>query len=180
MMAPAKRLSVLAAIVLCAALVFGAAPAPAAARPCWHRLIDDWWDGQIDNFYPDTCYRAAMRNAPEDLRSYSDLESDLARALANMHTVSGSGGGRYVVPGAEGHRSTTRAGGGRHGTQTTRSAPRRRDAVVIRAARGSDAQTSIPVPLIGLAGLALLPLAAGFAGLLRRRLRGRGTSSGDD
>ncbi len=53
-----------------------------AAAPCWQRVIADWSDnGTVDGTYPARCYRAAMANAPTDLRIYSTIEDDLRLAL---------------------------------------------------------------------------------------------------
>ena len=44
-----------AALALAAAV---ARPAPAtAATPCWKALLNDWYDGRIDNTYALHCYR---------------------------------------------------------------------------------------------------------------------------
>ncbi len=53
----------------------------AAKEPCWKTLIDDWYDGRIDNVYPVPCYRAALARMPEDVAQYSTLGDDINRAL---------------------------------------------------------------------------------------------------
>ena len=54
---------------------------PAAAKePRWKTLIDDWYDGRIDNVYPVGCYRAALEHMPEDVAQYSTLGDDINRA----------------------------------------------------------------------------------------------------
>jgi predicted membrane-bound mannosyltransferase len=71
--------------LLLAAVVAGATatagPAAAATKPCWKRLINDWYDGRIDKTYPASCYRAAVKNLPEDVDAYSTAREDLERAL---------------------------------------------------------------------------------------------------
>jgi len=68
-----------------AAVVVGvgatAAPSAAATKPCWKRLINDWYDGRIDQTYPARCYRDALRNLPEDVDAYSTARDDIERAL---------------------------------------------------------------------------------------------------
>ena len=91
----ARRLAGLVLVGSVATLALGTGPA--LAQPCWKRLINDWWDGRIDNVYPIACYRAAMANAPEDLQAYSDLQSDLRRALAAA-TALRRRENTYVVP----------------------------------------------------------------------------------
>ena len=74
------RLVVLTAAVATLVVAVGAAPASAAV-PCWKRLLNDWYDGRIDNAYPVSCYRAAIRNLPEDVKAYSSAREDINRAL---------------------------------------------------------------------------------------------------
>src|SRR5262249_11687620 len=135
---------------------------PALATPCWKRLINDWWDGQIDNVYPIACYRAAMANAPEDLQAYSDLRSDLRRALAAA-TALHRRGNTFVVPadtgGSQGGGETGRSGRDaapptlylRRPTQTMRSS--------IAPVHGHT--SAVPIPLIALGAIGLLLLVAG-------------------
>ncbi len=67
---------------------------PAAAKePCWKTLIDDWYDGRIDNVYPVACYRAALEHMPEDVAQYSTLGDDINRALQAAIAAESSGGG---------------------------------------------------------------------------------------
>ena len=67
---------------------------PAAAKePCWKTLIDDWYDGRIDNVYPVACYRAALEHMPEDVAQYSSLGDDINRALQAAIAAQGSDGG---------------------------------------------------------------------------------------
>ena len=68
--------------------------APAAAKdPCWKTLIDDWYDGRIDNVYPVACYRAALEHMPEDIAQYSSLGDDINRALQAAIASQGANGG---------------------------------------------------------------------------------------
>ena len=78
-MAPSRRSVVtprrlLTLLLVLVAASFGAgvtAPQADAATPCWKRLINDWYDGRIDRTYPARCYRAAIKNLPEDVDAYS-------------------------------------------------------------------------------------------------------------
>jgi hypothetical protein len=65
-----------------------ALPAPGiAAAPCWRQVIADWSkDGRIDGTYAVTCYRAAVKQLPEDLRAYSSAPDDIDRALLERRT----------------------------------------------------------------------------------------------
>jgi hypothetical protein len=51
------------------------------SAPCWQRLVRDWSDGRVDGAYPVGCYRAALRNLPQDLRIYSSAPDDIRAAL---------------------------------------------------------------------------------------------------
>lgn len=152
----------------------------AAAKPCWRNLIDDWYDGRIDKIYPAKCYQEALRNAPDDAIEYSDLPDDLTRALTAVirSNPNGTGSsGRRVPAGGPGH---------------TRAAPRpvERSAAPPPAATegrdkpegpigrllnfiGPNNADSIPLPLVFLAGLALLLMATGAAGMVTRRVQER-------
>ena len=67
------------------ALALGAAavrPAPAqAATPCWKLLLNDWYDGRIDQTYPVHCYKDALKHLPADVQTYSSAHDDILRAL---------------------------------------------------------------------------------------------------
>jgi hypothetical protein len=145
-----------------------------AAKPCWERVVDDWIDnGQIDGAYSPTCLSAALKNVPEDVRAYSDFEERVKDARQNAlrdRFLQGTGGGGP--------------------TETTSTTPRnpRNDEVVevepkvdapsrgpLRDAFGAgttDAR-SVPLPLMVLAALALILMAAGAAGFAHRKLQAR-------
>src|SRR3954469_22167102 len=91
------RRSVLANSVLKAALVatlaaaafagsaVRAAPA-AAATPCWKQLLNDWYDGRIDQTYAVHSYRDALKHLPSDVQTYSSAHDDILRALQSAIT----------------------------------------------------------------------------------------------
>ena len=68
-----------------AALALGAGavrPAPAqAATPCWKLLLNDWYDGRIDQTYSVHCYKDALKHLPADVQTYSSAHDDILRAL---------------------------------------------------------------------------------------------------
>ena len=71
----------IAALALAAAV---ARPLPAAAAtPCWKALLNDWYDGRIDNTYPLHCYSDALTHLPADVQTYSSAHDDILRALQN-------------------------------------------------------------------------------------------------
>ena len=82
----AKRCLAAAVRVAPLVIVAGALWLPSsafAATACAHAVVQDWSDGRIDNQYPIACYRAALKDLPEDLRVYGSAESDIRRALAS-------------------------------------------------------------------------------------------------
>ena len=70
-------LAVSAAVVL--ALVMAA---PAAAKSCGQKVIDDWYaDGVVNKVYQLHCYRDALKLLPDDVQTYSSAPDDINRAL---------------------------------------------------------------------------------------------------
>ena len=95
---------------------------PAAAKePCWKTLIDDWYDGRIDNVYPVQCYRAALEHMPEDVAQYSSLGDDINRALQAAIAAQGSDGGGSGSGGSTGGAEPT--GGSTSGVKGETSSP---------------------------------------------------------
>ena len=168
-------LRLLVVLVLALAAVSVAAPSSAsAAAPCWKRLLNDWYDGRIDKAYPVKCYREAIKNLPEDVEVYSSARDDLTRAL--LSAARGSGGtlspNDLVPAGATGRRGGV-------------PAPSDEEDTIAGGVLGGDDgdgplgffapsnADSIPIPLLVLAGLALLLLAAAGASFLARRIQER-------
>jgi hypothetical protein len=83
-----NRTRVLRVLLLCclasAALPLGAhaASRTTAAAPCWKRLLNDWYDGTINNKYPIPCYQQAINHLPADLRIYGSARDDILAAKA--------------------------------------------------------------------------------------------------
>jgi hypothetical protein len=169
----------------------------AAKEPCWKTLINDWYDGRIDNVYPVQCYRAALEHMPEDVAQYSSLGDDINRALQAAIASQGSGGG-----GSTGSGGSTDGGStsGVKGEATPTTSPSRnstfhggpkseREGALVAASAGRDgaggpipgvidsigpnSADSVPVPLIVLGGLSVLLLALGAAGFIARRVQTR-------
>lgn len=75
-----RKIFVFAAALAAVALVAGVAPA--AAKTCGQKVVDDWYDnGRVDNVYPLSCYRAALKLLPDDVKSYSNAPDEINRAL---------------------------------------------------------------------------------------------------
>lgn len=163
--------------------------APAAAKdPCWKTLIDDWYDGRIDNVYPVPCYRAALEHMPEDVAQYSSLGDDINRALQAAVAGQGSDGG------SNGSGTNGSPDSGVNGTtavnNTFYGGPTSEPSGALVAGRdvggpvpsaidaiGPGSADSVPVPLIVLGGLSILLLSLGAAGFAARRVQARRTTA---
>ncbi|TML89592.1 MAG: hypothetical protein E6G08_05160 [Actinobacteria bacterium] len=179
-----RALLALAALAV-AGLTLGASSA-SAATPCWKQVLNDWFvDGRIDNTYPIACYTQAQQHLGEDAVNYSGAPDDIHRALlaairqdrggggGGGGARSSSGGGGSTSSGGGSSSSSSSTGGGR-GTSVAPPPPRRRGPIqnAIDWLGPSNAE-SIPLPLLILAGIALLLLAAAAASFVARRIQAR-------
>lgn len=184
-------------LLACALLVAVAAPAAPAAvaeTPCWKKLLNDWYDGRIDNVYPIPCYQAAINQLPTDIELYSTARDDIDRALqaairqgkqpaTPAKTVATS------TPAAPTPATTTpatttpvkttptktRTTDTTQATSTLPGRPPKQGPIPTAIDSSSKGgATSFPLPLLILGGLALLLLAAGAVGLIVRRMQDRG------
>ena len=170
---PVRLLAI--ALALMGAIALSTPVAASAKQPCWKDIMDDWYkDARIDGSYSQACYKAADRNIPQDLRDYSDLPSEIARArMRDIRDSRADTGGDDRFPASVGgagpvdDRNDDGTSGGAGGNPS--------DGAIDSAlgALGPDSADSAPIPLLILAGLALLLVAAGGAGLLTRRLQAR-------
>jgi hypothetical protein len=190
---PLARMALVTAIAGAALLggVIRTAPAQ-AATPCWKQLLNDWYDGRIDQTYAVHCYRDALKHLPADVQTYSSAHDDILRALqtaiAKEKKQHKSVGGNTLVPpekgddggsggsgsgGGGGGSGNGGSGGGNTTTTSTATLPGRTDGGGLAGKVSSDDPSSVPVPLIVLGALALLLVAAGGAGLLAKRIQAR-------
>lgn len=174
---PARiALRALALVAALAAMLAVAAPA-AAAKPCGRQVIDDWYDnGRVDGTYALHCYDDAIDNLPRDVRDYSSAKEDIQRALTNRKRGEPAPPARTdptpdddpTTPGEDDPpgRTTGTPGAGLNSPD---------DPGGPEAAPPTDPQSasSVPIPLLILAGLALLLVAGGSAGYLLRRVQAR-------
>jgi hypothetical protein len=187
------RAVALGGLVALALLVSTLRPAPAAAAtPCWKALLNDWYDGRIDNTYPLHCYRDALRHLPADVQTYSSAHDDIVRALQTAEARLKKEGTKVTantpIPPAGGGGSGGSSGGSTTTTgtstatttgETTTSSPGHDTGNGINGVADSlntSSPSSVPLPLIVLGALALLLVAAGAAGLIAKRRQGRGPS----
>jgi hypothetical protein len=131
---------------------------PAAAQaPCWKQIINEWTDtGKVSPTYQLHCYGEAIARVPDDLAQYTGI-IDLIQAAR----LQASRGVRFPTA----HNPAT--------SQPTASTPDRGVFTQAFDKLGSRNVDTVPVPLLILAALSLLLVAAGAAGLIARRLRSR-------
>jgi hypothetical protein len=171
---PFLKISLLAALVC--AVFAGSAVRPAVAQaktPCWKALLNDWYDGRIDNTYPVHCYREALRHLPSDVQTYSSAHDDILRALqsaiAKQRKAHKQVGSNTLLPPQTGGGKN----GGSGGTDTSSGEPGRQAGGGLAGQVSSTNPSSVPTVLLVLGGLALLLLAAGAAGLIAKRVQAR-------
>jgi hypothetical protein len=164
------------------ALALGAAavrPAPAqAATPCWKLLLNDWYDGRIDQTYSVHCYKDALKHLPADVQTYSSAHDDILRALQTaiakqQKSNKPVGENTPVPPSSSGGGSGSGSGGGSGGSGTTTTTGGNQGNDGLAGAVSADDPSSVPLPLLILGGLALLLVAAGAAGLIVKRIQAR-------
>jgi hypothetical protein len=144
-------------------LALGVAAPAGAATPCSQQLINDWFDGHIDHTYPIACYQ----HLPQDVEMYSGAKDDIHRAMLAALRQGKNGGPPTAQPGhvgrnPESNLPTSNPEGHSKGLITKS----------IEWLGPSDA-ASVPLPLLILAGVAFLLLAAAGGSLVNRRLQER-------
>ena len=158
--------------LLTGTLSFGAAPA-AAKGPCWRALFVDWADGRIDRTYPVHCYREAIAHLQQDTLTYGDAADQINRALmAAMTKMRKEHKDEAITPttpvppgpgSSDGPKSSDPSGGSHDESFIDRMAH----------AIGPSNADAIPLPLLILAGLAMLLLAAAGASLVAKRVQAK-------
>lgn len=169
----AMTLALLALVAGLAAATAMPSSAAAAGKPCWEQVIDDWLDnGTIDGHYKAACYQQALKHVPEDLRDYSNITDAITAAMSG--TLNGSGNGN-------GNGTGTTNGGGDSGTGDPTTGPDRAQQAVPSQSLysqginhlGTTKASSIPVPLLILAGLGTLLLVSAAGLAVHKRLQAR-------
>ena len=151
-------------LVALAALAIGASSAMAASRStCAQKLLNDYYDGRIDKTYAVHCYREAINSLPEDIAVYGDARNQINRALANAITDLERHGEPVTnatpIPGA--------------GPDQPRHKKKRNIFAWVADKIGPGNASSIPLPLLILAGVGLLLVAAAAASYTAKRLAAR-------
>jgi cobalamin biosynthesis Mg chelatase CobN len=161
----------------------GGKVASAASGSCADQVIADWYDdGRIGKIYPLACYQQAIKKLPPDVLDYSNAKEEIARALAFAKQGKPDPGGQDPTPPATTTSTSTTSTAttktsstNTSTTGTTKTTPETTTDVFTPASTSTtdtSGPSSVPVPLLILGGLAILLLAAGSAGYLRRRMGG--------
>jgi hypothetical protein len=153
-----------------------AAPA-SAGTPCWKTLINDWFDGKIDNTYPSHCYTQAIDHLPRDVHTYSNAADEIRAAMLAMLRNKGNGappsGPTTASPGSTGETTQTSSDPSATPAAPQTEEPKR--GLITKAIEwlGPSDASAVPLPLLVLAGVAFLLLAAAGGSLVNRRLQER-------
>lgn len=166
-------------VVVAAFLAMLAVASPAgAAQSCGRAVIDDWYDnGRVDGTYALHCYDDAIEILPRDVRDYSSAKDDIQRALQNRKR------GEPAPPATSDPTPnevppTDTTGTDTETTETTGALPSDgSDDPPTETTAGApvdpESASSVPIPLLILAGLALLLIIGGSAGYIIRRVQAR-------
>jgi hypothetical protein len=164
------------ALAFLVAGVGAATAAPAASQQptnkCWLDVINDWADNnQVDKIYAIPCYTQAIQHLSKypDVAGYSSAADDIHRAMLAVIHEEGRGG-PPSTGGGSGTPSSPSLGGG--GTSPPSSGHTGLWKTITDRLSPGNAQ-SIPLPLLVLAGLAVLLLLAAGATWYARRVQTR-------
>src|SRR5688500_18918597 len=164
-----------ALLLLAGLLVLLATAGPAAAATgCGKKVIDDWFDGRIDGTYALHCYDDAIEQLPRDVRDYSSAKEDIERAL--QARLRGEEPPTNVPPTETEppeEEEEEEPGVVVPPTDDPGNGPTRGDDPEAVPGGTAENASSVPLPLLLLAGLALLLVAGGAAGYLVRRVQAR-------
>jgi hypothetical protein len=166
-------LALVALAGLLAALAL-AGPA-AAASSCGRQVIDDWYDdGRVDGTYDLHCYDDAIEALPRDVRDYSSAKDDITRAMQNrMRGEPSPPATTDPTPADDPDTPTSNEDDPAVTSETLPEDEPAETTEAIGPVDDGESASSIPLPLLLLAGIALLLVAGGSAGYLYRRLRAR-------
>jgi hypothetical protein len=162
-------------VALTAALT--ACGSSSAATPCWKSVLSDWSNHRLGKTtYAISCYDQAIDHLPPDLLYYSDAPDAIhAAKLAAINKKNPPR--RTAGLGSGGSSSGTGGGGPTSGGSD--GTPPGGTASPLDKVLGSSSADSIPLPLMIIAGLAILLLAAGAVGIANRHLQARRVAPDD-
>jgi len=133
---------------------------------CGKEVVNDWYshpDHRVHGRYPLYCYTEALDSLPADVDTYTNARTAIQAALAAEALRDGGGPGGPNSPLRPGEKPILY-----HNTYDFAGVPTSDNTTPTNTAGPS----SVPVPLLVLAGLAILLLTAGGAGYVARRVKG--------
>jgi hypothetical protein len=165
-------------LLIALATALSACGSSSAATPCWKQVLNDWTATQhVKTTYPIACYDQAMKNMGPDLRYYSDAPDAILTAKREAQSkkvrrLQGLGGSSSPNGGP-----SAGAGSGDGGNNNGGGPPQSPASQLLNA--GPTSADSLPLPLLFIAGLAILLLAAGAVGVANRHVQARRVSPDD-
>ena len=167
---PRLRIPVLIAALIGAltVLTIGVGSAAAASNsktPCWRLVLNDEYDGHIDGTYPVHCYKQAIANLPQDSLIYGQLKQDITTAMLRSIAALKKKGVKV--------ESTTPLPPDEESRGLQEHKKKKGFIAVIADTIGPGNGSSIPLPLLILAGLGLLLVAAAGASFAARWIAAR-------
>jgi len=163
-LATSRRAALVALVVVAsfaAVCLLTSAPAMAKERSCAEQVVADWFDNlRVDKIYPKHCYRDAIAGLGPDIKDYTGAEDAILRAL--QYANAGE-----VVPKGTGPGATHKP------IELRRYSIAAQAPIATENTSSTAGPSSVPIPLIVLAGLAGLLLIAGGAGYVARRAQAR-------
>lgn len=149
-------------------------------------MNDYFVHGKLTKTYPIECYKSAIKNLPGDIRGYSDardvIESAMLAAIANRKHPGKKGGSLPAYkrpPSGPGSGSSNGNGNGNGGgpsatpATATPPAPGKSALSSLISKLGPKNASSVPLPLLILAGIALLLLAAAGSSVIAKKVQAR-------
>jgi hypothetical protein len=167
---PRLRISLLIVALLGAlgVLTIGVGSAAAAQKsktPCWRLVLNDEYDGHIDGTYPLHCYREAIAHLPQDSLIYGQFKQDITAAMLRSIAALQKKGVKVVA--------TTPLPPDDPSRDLQQHKKKKGFLAVIADKIGPGNAGSIPLPLLILAGLGLLLVAAAGASFAARWIAAR-------
>jgi hypothetical protein len=161
----------LTAVLAVGATLAGAGSAAAANKakaPCWKAVLQDEYVPPITGNYELHCYKEAIAHLPEDSLIYGAARQDIINAMnAAVRKLRSTGvkvGPHTVLPGQK---------GGPEGRSLQSHKRKKGFLAAIADKIGPGNASSIPLPLLILAGLGLLLVAAAGASFTARWIASR-------
>jgi hypothetical protein len=126
-------------------------------------VISDWYaDGRVDGTYPIPCYEQAKQHLPADVQAYADAADEIQRAMLDQLR----------------HKDDPQASSSKRKANPVifskgpREPPKGLVSRLIDKIGPSNAD-AVPLPLLVLAGIAFLLLAAAGGSFVARRIQAR-------